>query len=294
MDKVIYIHIGIGKTGTTAIQDFLFQNSEKLDSFYYPSCGLRGTGHHKLTALQAIDMNTVEKMYKSLREEINRCKNDKIIISSELYSFSSQETIRLLYQALSSFTPKIVFYVRPQARLLESAYLQRIKIGENYSGGIENFFNYHKSSFNFINRIQPWVEIFGREAIIARLYDKRIFDVDICKDFLDAVEIKNVTLKSLSSHSNVSLIPEFASVMELIDNFLEDTSVRKKLINILLEHSKILRPCSSKSLIADELNGRILNYYFESNIEFANTFLNGLHHTYFLESIGCNCLTDTT
>jgi hypothetical protein len=46
MTKTIYLHIGIPKTGTTAIQNFFFQKREDLKNYglLYPNTAASGKG----------------------------------------------------------------------------------------------------------------------------------------------------------------------------------------------------------------------------------------------------------
>jgi hypothetical protein len=290
MNKTVYIHIGTGKTGTTAIQDFLFRNRDKSESYYYPSYGLRGSGHHNLAPLKINDLDSVKKLYDQLVQEINGCDKEKIIISSEFFVFCPKEIVNYCCQVLSDFTIKVILYVRPQISWIESSYMQRIKTGWDYAGNIESFFDLHKNSFDYFNRVSSWVEFLGNKAIVARVYDKRIFGESICNDFLNAVEITDSNLTFQANYSNESLIPELASVMEIIDKYLEDKNTRKKIVRLLLESSNTLRSCSSKKLVTSELKKKIINHYYKLNKEFANIFLSGSHRKYFLESISSNDL----
>ena len=45
---IIYLHIGMNKTGSTSIQDYFFNNKDdfNIEGFCYPSAGLNSKGIH--------------------------------------------------------------------------------------------------------------------------------------------------------------------------------------------------------------------------------------------------------
>ena len=51
--KKFILHIGTNKTGTTAIQSFLYNNSQQIRNlgFSYPDFGIHNHGHHNLARL---------------------------------------------------------------------------------------------------------------------------------------------------------------------------------------------------------------------------------------------------
>lgn len=87
MKKTIYLHIGIGKTGTSSIQKFLYLNRDKLldDNTLYPLSGIQNYAHFKLAELgqESFSEETLS-LYNDLLEEIKFQKNiNKIILSTE-------------------------------------------------------------------------------------------------------------------------------------------------------------------------------------------------------------------
>lgn len=86
--KTIYLHIGIGKTGTSAIQQGLYNNRKKLyeAGFYFPVTGLaeNNVGHHRLADFQADEPSrAVLQLYDELKKEIiGSCCNNVIICTA--------------------------------------------------------------------------------------------------------------------------------------------------------------------------------------------------------------------
>ena len=287
MKKKIFIHIGFGKTGTSSIQTYLFLNRRNKNADYlYPEIGLKGNGHHDLAVLKAERFSGEQKQLYS--ELVTHLTNDntgaKIILSSEYFCFTKPGYIYDVYQYLQSFDVRIIFYVRNQVDLIQSAYLQSQKVGWDYQGSIENYFEKTKKGFDFMDRVRPWAEYFGIKNIIARLYDKRVIGIDICKDFLKLTGTKLVHSSPLDVRTNESLLPEFSEIISLIDKGEVSSEEREKHINYFLELSSQFRGLSWASLIQHDLKEKIRESYVASNTEFAKHFLSDEQGKYLLDS----------
>lgn len=272
----VYLHIGFGKTGTTSIQDYLFFNREiRKSDYFYPEIGLRGSGHHNLATLGKDEFSDVEKgLYSDLKKYLDNI-NEKIptIISSEFFCFSKTGYVKNIYQYLHDFDVRIVFYFRKQVPLIQSAYLQWQRMGWNYQESIEKFFRINSQSFDFLKIISPWVECFGKKRILTRLYDKSLFGEDVCADFLKLLGVDLTNYQPLKLPSNESILPDFSSLITLIDKSGIACEVREEIAKKFVELSKRFRSVSKCSLIDATLSDKIQRYYSSSNDQFAKTFL---------------------
>ena len=100
--KTCYLHIGAPKTGSTALQSFLFENRQRLadHGWVYPEVSLRGFGHHDLAFLisggypeWAIPQ---ERSLDELTDDLIRlaAENPKLVMSSEnFYLFPNPEKV---------------------------------------------------------------------------------------------------------------------------------------------------------------------------------------------------------
>lgn len=191
----LFIHIGIGKTGTTAIQDFFFSHRVVLGKagLTYPEAGLRGTGHHALAELGATQLSqTIESNFFLIAEQLQNNQECSILISSENFCFMNPSYIHQMAEIFKEQHVKILFYVRTQVRLVESTYLQFQKFGHDYKGNIGSFFLQNRTAWDFNIRIAPWVNSFGEQAIMPRLFDKRIIGKDVRADFLSLLGIRGL------------------------------------------------------------------------------------------------------
>ncbi len=294
--KKVYLHIGIGKTGTSSIQNMLVSNYEKLlqQGVLIPKSGLKyGMAHHGLANLQEDEFSKdTKEIYNALVDEIDSSSADKVIISSELFSYVKHGYIKQIHEFLKKYDVTIVFYVREQVKLFESGFLQNLKAGNeqlkqnNLGKVIYNFkdfcSNLEKKDFNYL--IKPWEETFSSKNIKARLFDQKINNGNICNDFVEFIDLKNISIDFPVEYTNESLINDFSQLIKLIDNLEPTPNKRKKLIDSLLILSKRFRTLSSNRLIDDEeFYEKLKEYYKNSNKLFAQKYLSNEETKIFLQ-----------
>jgi len=280
--KRFYIHIGFGKTGTSAIQALLSRRRNDLlgAGFLYPNTGLEGNGHHGLAKLDADNFDEeTQTLFNKLNDEAIASGASTVIISSENFTFAKLTYIEDLKRQLADFDVKIVFYVRPQETLIESTFLHKQKVGDDYQGCLESFFRLHCLEFDFMRKIRPWVILFGDNAIVSRLYDKNTIGNDVCLDFANLVGLPGLN-DLVGNKENPSLRPEFSSLVRMIDAAGIPREDRVMFINNLQELSEYFNSVEKKGLTSESLVKEISIFYRESNIEFAEKFLPIEHAEY--------------
>lgn len=190
--KTLYIHIGMHKTGTTAIQNFLFLNKEKLAReglLYYSDVPIDYKFANALKNKE--DFNYIKEHIRGL----NDVRQSKVILSCEVF-LEGDHIPELLMEILNNesiynkFKIKIIVYVRRWYEWIESAYLQVSK-GVSRQGLSFNEYLEQTALDKFLNRIFLWKEIFGIENIIFRIYDKDQFkNQSVIDDFLSVFNIE--------------------------------------------------------------------------------------------------------
>lgn len=287
MKQTLYLHIGFGKTGTSAIQGMLSSQADRLrsESALYPTTGIKGCGHHLLGKLgcSTLDHDT-ESLYKRLLSEISTSKCRTIILSSENFCFCHPGFIESLAQVFGNLDVKVIFYVRDQKPLIESVFLQWVKVGDDYRGGIDTFYQAMRGAFDFLQRIQPWVDVFGQQAIIARLYDSKIIGDDVCTDFIRLLDLDLGPDDYKANKVNPTLLAEFYPAIALIDKFGVTSNDRHLLVKELMQLSETFRPCAGASLLSESLKREIEVYFAQSNRAFAQRFLTSAEARLFAKS----------
>ncbi|EOH4301044.1 hypothetical protein ACLQ0I_001768 [Campylobacter coli] len=208
-----YIHIGTPKTGTTVIQKFFKLNRSKILNKYILYPKTVGDEHHQTLAGFAYNISRLtthrkhlklynnyeyinyrKKILKKLKEEI--CGINEIVFSSEVFQeqLSKREIYRLKkYLIFLGFTEvKIIVYLRNTPELFKSLCSMFCKNNEK---SIINLLPYDNSRIHHIcnhkQTLQWWGEIFGKENLIVRLFDKNEFyQGDLLKDFIHSIGLE--------------------------------------------------------------------------------------------------------
>lgn len=212
----LLIHIGTPKTGTTALQSFLFREERSLTSRgLYPSriClnpnhaefGLLAVSHRKSQGnhglarerqLRRLDSEPSLNNWKiwftqRLKLDIAIAKRTgahTYLISSEFLSLELEaKDVRILEQILRPLFDEIqiLVYLRDQFSLIESLYSTRLKNGTTQS--IQEFsatFTESSLLLNYDRLLSMWGGAFGWGNILARDYAPYVGSWDIVSDFI--------------------------------------------------------------------------------------------------------------
>lgn len=179
MKKNLILHIGMGKTGTTALQDFFWENSASLKKYglYYPKYGTVSHAHHLLSphVPQAMAENWHLKPVSEWAEKLKKTPLDTILLSSELMAWASRNQVIEFCQCVKEhFHPTVVIYVRRQDNIIMASYNQLVKAGWQKSE-IENVWQRNLLKFNYRKIIDPWAACLGNLNVVVRPYEKQQF-----------------------------------------------------------------------------------------------------------------------
>lgn len=189
-DREIILHIGMDKTGTSAIQAFLHKNRKLLledTGVYYPETGLWSDYSHHPYAFSLFGMNgfSIRNFVKLSRKLDRETKGKKtVLISSEcLFKVPTRDEFNVFTSFIRRHfsSVKVIVYLRRQDLWIESRYKHSIISGNEIS--LEalsrpNFCDYKKF-------IDLWRDSFGVGGIVVRPYEKSQFKGgSIFSDFL--------------------------------------------------------------------------------------------------------------
>jgi hypothetical protein len=180
MKREIYLHIGAGKTGTTAIQSFFskYPRQEGLEYFPY---GRQDKGHHGIASAILADnrYDWLKPCIKErLAEEIGSLSpsgNKKYLASSEVFStgfFIRSGGPAALRSLFSEFDVGIIYFVRNQVDLFESTFLQVAKTGAFVGSPeewLEHFIAWEIGSYMTV--MEEYENVFGKDVIHPVNYD---------------------------------------------------------------------------------------------------------------------------
>ncbi len=207
----LYLHIGTEKTGTTSIQECLFQNRGALAAagFHFLQCA--GTRNNR--ALPCACMNDAQaddfflkrriitpKQRAEFRETLNKALKAElralpssihsVVISSENFhsrTSSLAEVLRVHDMLIPFFSSvNVICYLREQSALCLSSYSTVMR-----SGGNEELGEFLKRCtpdniyYNYHDMLGNWAEVFGRENLRVRIFSRERFrNRNLLQDFL--------------------------------------------------------------------------------------------------------------
>lgn len=242
--STIYIHIGLGKTGTSAIQNSAFSNIKKTSQTKYFPYGLIGNVHNGLA--DAHPQFSAQEYGKSLSliKKINR--NYDYLISSEFLCYSSSKAIEELISALKSegFKVKVIFVYRNFSDLILSSYLQALKSGYGLIKG-ESIIDY-ASRMEHILDIKAMLNKWASCEIIPINYDEN--KSDFVNSFMNKINLAIDQQSKPREQINTSLLCEFIPLIRNYDLKNHDISSGKRALVItqLLKASDCLAEYTQK------------------------------------------------
>lgn len=242
--KSLYVHCGLHKTGTTALQLVLFHNREQLakQGFHYPIQGIprNNFGHHNI-AWQLSRDRRFRPRYGDIRalfsefEKVDR----NIIISSEDFECSLLHPYRWqnFNKYLFSNNIKITFiiYLRNRLGYLESLYFELLRagFGGEYNSFVKEVFDNLKFSYKEWEFSFDYLEIANRFSemenveVIFKNYDSLI-EGNIVPDFCKSVGLDH---SKIIQPVNVGKINERLSLGVLLKLFIKNRNKNSALTN---------------------------------------------------------------
>lgn len=220
----IYLHIGLNKTGTSSLQDFLHMNAAALreEGVHYPSAGRDGAAHHALSkwlkSPRGMELGAQAPVVSQLLDEIGGA--DKVVLSSEDFHTHGPRSVEHLARLFAGHEVRVVLYLREHVRYLCSWYQQNVQ-ATHLSCAFDTFCYFTRKPLAKL--VDQWVRPFGRDRVTVRLYDRGLLKGgDIVQDFAEIVglggELARFRRKPYESNPTVSGNLLFAK--RLLNNFL--------------------------------------------------------------------------
>ena len=266
----LYLHIGMPKTGTTAIQNFLACNRRLLRQRFgvlYPECGVPESQHTALVKSmvddkyawthfnEAIDAFDPDRYIEDVLDQCRQHRCHTVLLSSEFFWGApvTESTLpfhtadRVNFEYIDNFIAdcrallgrfertRIVVYLRRQDLWIDSFFNQQLKDGFDIPDAdellvLKNYLLYHEN-------LRMWAKHFGRENIIVRIYREN-GTWDVLSDIVSVLSLKYRSFRKPpmdKRFSNPRLSTPSAKIMQLAINLQLDTHVLKLLKTALQE-----------------------------------------------------------
>lgn len=259
--KILYVHIGTPKTGTTSIQKFLCKNRNVLEKYGYCYPDFQdlvpGYSAH-INGRFLVQTSMVKSKKDRIGQRTYRVGMDRVINLFETYDnviLSCESIYRATYSRRSSlwqelkeegekhgFSVKIIIYLRRQDLYMVSYYNQKVKMNIRADGRVgqktwEEFMEPpipEERSLNYYERLERIRVVLGREAIIVRRFDKNHFyGGSLYSEFLHLIGLEYTEEYQVDKEEcNQSLMGNTVEIMRLLNEVeelnSEDRSFFKK------------------------------------------------------------------
>ena len=236
----LYLHIGMAKTGTTSIQQFLTREQHYLDQtgFRYVRKGRIGLGggHHCLA--WALKGQGVHRPYckqfsiDAFCAELDASMGKTVILSSEEFSLLSFERRALLklFEMLRGYEVKVVVYVREQVDFFNSFYgelLSDLRPVLDTASAVTTWS--HEERYNYSYWFEPWRECSGGNLIVRPFEPESMLGGSVVSDFVSTVGAGHIVSAARKfQEQNTSLTNKQVAALKGIISALEQEGLSRR------------------------------------------------------------------
>lgn len=281
----LVFHIGVHKTGSTAIQRFMEHNQKVLAAagILYPTAHIINMGQHALA--WALGVNHPKRdealaagvIARDILQEARNKRPKLLVLSTEDFESLSEESVQELRGLFAEIPAKVIVYLRRQDEALAAAYNQRVKsFGSKYPDSLAEFSQNPQivQRYDYWALTERWARAFGDDAICVRIYDPSSFpEGNIIPDFLSAIGLPSAEFETKQWISaNKSVHPLALEIVRRINN----RDVSETIHLALLKHLK--RTTKNQPVVIgrseQEVRRQFMEYFEESNARVAQKWLN--------------------
>lgn len=286
-----FIHIGAPKTGTTAIQQFLYDNRIALESkgILYPDVCVRGYGHHDIAFLVSggyphwatPQQRPIDDLAKELSETVRGQSADLLLSSENFYLLGQAQALKsflLETGIMPTWSPVILVYLRRQDEAHESWYNQTVK-AQGETGTIEESLARYDELWDYRRQLSLWSGVFGRENMIVRSYSpaSRTSRM-LISDFLQQLGLRGDDWDLPEMQVNAGETRDILEFQRLVNRLPLTVQEKRRFHKELIELSTRTRGeglFDESPLLDRERRLAILAHYSRGNQEVAETYLGG-------------------
>ncbi len=296
---ILYLHIGTPKTGTTAIQYFLWSNRSALkkQGFCFPKFKKQFEGvpekrnaHFLVNGVYKKKRNYEDEKRDredGMRELLGYLdKNEHVILSDEAIWHSCNQVENFWQNFVKQITQKghqlkVIVYLRRQDEFIQSYWKYRVLSVETKS-----FPDYVKSKkydffpLNYYTHLSHIAESAGQENILVRVYEKGQYKgprQTIISDFMDAIGLlldERFSESEALRNTNIDFI--CTEVKRRLNKFPEFTDKNGSIRNYLSEitrQNQAEGKYQVQSLFTPRKQDEFMNQYLKENEAVAREFL---------------------
>lgn len=245
--RTLYLHIGINKAGSSAIQRTLAAHEKTLRSegLLYPLAGRSGSGaHHLLSHALGFSQgkppvvrrrSQLEDLGPKIIAECDRHQCHTVFLSSEV--FTNRGDIGKVRDFLAGWDVRIVVYLRRHDHWWASCYSQgvRMTFDPPWPMGFDGYIAWqrkHRHKGNYRKLLDDWAAVFGAQSLRVRPYERAQNQPTIVADVLRTIGFPLLaeSVGTKVSEYNVSLGERELALVDAIQHTSLSHATRKRLI----------------------------------------------------------------
>lgn len=280
MKPALILHVGMDKTGTTAIQSALARARDRLKSdcgLLVPRTGQQRDNSHHAFAFAAFGINGFQTadlagLFSQLEAEVASSGCQRVLLSSEcLFKLPLKPGLAPFMTGLHRIfgAIRVVVYLRRQDTWVESRYRHSVVSGHEIP--LAQLFQ--PSHADYLPHLDRWAEVVGPANMVVRAYETAQFpNGDIAADFALAADLPTGALPSLKGvRANTALSYEVVQLraafnhLGLPQEFTGD-------LNEVLEHAAAGGP-AERFFVSPRQAAQLVKRYAESNRQIALRYM---------------------
>lgn len=284
----LFIHIGTWKTGSSTIQHNLYSERKKLrkEGFYYLSKKNEITvPGWKIGNFERVEEEFVEKTRVKLSniiEKKNAKKENVAFISSDEHfsgdPFRGFKNTGIVAKNIFEITKDlgldvyIIVYLRRQDDFFESLYQQSVRLGDSHSF-TEFLTQFDSSHFNWLNLIEAYADLFGKEKMIVRRYHQKYLPKEnsLVQDFGKMIGSESLASFQVTTSRNRGFSRDTLEIMRVINRHFEGDEQFE--LRKIFDQVDSKLPFKNYSFFSDSDRVNFLNRYNDSNRQLAKEYL---------------------
>lgn len=289
----VYLHIGNYKTGSTAIQSFLYHNRERFHElgYYIPSTGQNGVAHHDWAAALVGRSNAPDpdELYEDITNELNSSGFERAIVSTE--TFFNDAIAAELAERLSGHDLHVICYLRRQDHFASAFYMQLVKHPNFMECNLPNIeaFTRKEGPIDYVGVLDRWAAVVGEENMTVRPYEPEQLPDGVVDNFLSVFDLSADTFpKSAPTNPvNVTIETELIEFLRIANTLGLSENEHAMILRALEQISRRVRKTGmlhKRNVFSPQRRRQILETFQRDNNEIARRYLGRPNGILFVES----------
>ncbi|WP_171098451.1 hypothetical protein [Ruegeria sp. HKCCD7255] len=281
---MLWLHIGMPKTGTTALQGFIRGNEKALSQggLRYMHAGRKRESDRRPKIshnMIAFDLNgsgeAVAEIKEAMAGEYTQYREGTCLVSSEMFYSVDMTELARIFADIPKDEMRVTFYCRRYSDFFEADYKQRAKNGRLAPGGTAYIRQRLKAiadapqTYTFTGAAHRVRTAFPDVEVVPMLYDRaEMVNGNVIDDFLTRISVPIPDTLSTDSPSNPSLSRPASEAFGIVSRAMGRQKSRQLRRSVLEDPTLYRRHDVLESSEREWLDGYLAEHDAEFQTEF--------------------------